>query len=302
MHALLFSFKRYLSGICSFKGTKLQAKTSSQLSSSWTVPLFPHSTSTMSSFPSTLFAIAAILGCLVVFFSVVSSASGAQGPCHKNKEDYGKGVTCEKVVLPPLLCSKCKLKPFNKFNGHFFNCASIYDINDTGCQEALSEYVQLNKNCDPVRKRQVEGISKMSNKQGLDYFVYSVCEQCCDCVPHGAEHGLYNYFLSKGKLFDSRRGNCPAHARYDICKVFPEVRFFKVSSGDDEDRWDYPKICPHLEQWFHSPDSSQWLYKGWVDMHQHIERFLNSFQWAARCYLKGIWQTCAELEEAQKRL
>lgn len=226
-------------------------------------------------------------------------ACAGQNPCHSDKAAQGKGVTCGKVVLPRGLCKACKLKPFLP-NGNFENCKSIYDLDNNKCRKQLKQYARLNKKCDPVRAKQVKDFDKNANKEGLDYFVYSVCEECCDCIPRGAKIEEYNRRLAIGTLFKPNRGNCPAHAWYDICKIWPKVKY--VSLPGWKKPKDLPEICPILTSWLNSPASSQWLLQSRVDIAESIKGFLGRFLIAAKCRNKKLWESCHKLESAQNRL
>lgn len=225
-------------------------------------------------------------------------AMASQFPCHANKTALGQDVLCEGVSLPHDLCSSCKLKGFDPNSGAFLDCASIYDLDEPSCQSSLRRYAALNQ-CDIIRNQQVSNFSNASNKQGLDYFVYSICEECCDCVPRGVTALDYDSRAMQRNLLSARRGNCAAHARFDICKVLPRVRFFKLEGSGDYD--EFPYACPMLEDWFQT-NSTDWLNRGWVPMDDRLERFLKTMYWAAKCGVKETWQRCASLESAQHRL
>lgn len=229
----------------------------------------------------------------------VAFAIASRNPCHESKGSNGAGVTCEKVRLPPKLCGACKLKPPGP-GGNFVNCKAIYDLDDPACKLQLENYARMNRHCDPVRSRQVENFSNPANKMGLDYFVYSVCEECCDCIPIGAKVSQYDDRKKNNTLYSSRRGNCPAHAAYDICLIWPNVKF--VSGAKSKDQFWRPKICPLLRSWLNSPQSNNWLEKSFVPMDNRILEFLNRFGRVARCGNRDTWMRCHGLEEAQKRV
>lgn len=235
---------------------------------------------------------------ILLLSTVLLHVSADKNPCHPMKPKNGAGVTCEKIRLPNKLCLSCKLKqPLP--DGNFRNCQAIYDIDDPACLTQLRKYAALNKDCDPVRPRQLAKLTK-ENKVGLDYFVYSICEQCCDCIPRGADPTQYKGRKAKNKLFYASRGNCPAHAYYDICQVWPNVRF--VSGTGMGDQFNRPIICPLLKKWFQSPASANWLQKSFVPMNINIRNFLGRFAKAARCGNRDTWERCANLEFAQRRL
>ncbi|PXF42360.1 hypothetical protein BWQ96_07880 [Gracilariopsis chorda] len=212
----------------------------------------------------------------------------------------GFNVTCGVVALPPRLCSACKLKPILP-GGHFEDCTSIFDLESQSCRAELKEYVRLNKHCDPVRAEQVpKMMSSGGARQGLDYFIYSICEQCCDCIPRGTHISQYGFRESIGKLFNAGRGNCPAHAVYDVCKVWPKIRGV-VSAGESR-KVSAPMVCPHLKTWLRNPDNANWLHRNQVKYHPAVGNFLNSFIDAAGCSARPFWESCVRLETKQKRL
>ncbi|CAN8062827.1 unnamed protein product [Agarophyton chilense] len=237
---------------------------------------------------------------LVAALGVCALGRSDLNPCHGVKSTYGKGVTCEKVEFPVGMCSACKLKPFNPFTGSFYNCAAIFDLDNPDCQAKLKRYAAINAHCDPIRLRQVQDFSNPSNRRGLDYFVYSVCEECCDCVPIGARQNQYVWRAQNNQLLNSKRGNCPAHAFYDLCAVLPNIRFSKTPGG--QDHWDWPKICPLITKWQFSPASRNWLTKSYVNVDWRISRFLIWFFWDNHCGYWQTWRNCVALEHAQKRV
>ncbi|PXF42361.1 hypothetical protein BWQ96_07881 [Gracilariopsis chorda] len=236
---------------------------------------------------------------LLAVWQLAHARSGIN-PCHDNKAKQGAGVTCQKVVFPEGLCRACKLKPFNPNNGQFYDCTSIYNLTDPQCQQELRLYARWQAHCDPVRLRQTADFSNPSNVRALDYFVYSVCEECCDCVPIGSKTAEYGWRAPTNNLLASKRGNCPAHAYFDICKVLPKIRFSKNING--QDHWDWPMICPLLTKWLFSKNSQNWLKKSYVYMDWRINRFLVWFFWDNRCGNEVTWKNCVNLESAQKRV
>lgn len=206
-------------------------------------------------------------------------------------------MTCEKVRLPRDLCTACKLKPFT-LNGQFTNCRAIYDLDDPACRAQLRRYSQFNRHCDPVRARQTRNITRF--REPLDYFIYSVCEECCDCIPIGATVDQYQQRRESGRLFRANRGNCPAHAFFDICRIWPNIRY--VTLGGGRTQFWRPQICPLLTEWINSPAGANWLPRSFVPLNQSITEFLNIFLRVAKCRNRDMWMQCAALESAQSRL
>lgn len=239
-----------------------------------------------------------------ILFTSIADA-GSSNPCHNNKASFGHKVTCEKVVVPGSMCGACKLKqPQN--NGDFKNCRSIYDITAPACQEELKYYAWLNRDCDPVRKKQVENFRSKKNVRGLDYFVYSMCEQCCDCIPRGAKLFQYKSRQKKGTLMLVNRGNCPAHAWFDVCKVLPEIRYVERPNGklapNMKNGQVPPKLCPALTSWIRRPQNNPWLYKSYLTVDAPINNFFQSFFDVVNCRSSAVWTSCLELEQKQDRL
>jgi len=108
-------------------------------------------------------------------------------PCPGDKAALGKN-NCKVVKLPPGLCSDCPLKA-PASNGAFKDCAAIYDSTTSQCKATMNKYVQANP-CDGVRASAMQKINAGNGgnfeKNAINYFLYSVCEQCCDCIPMGA--------------------------------------------------------------------------------------------------------------------
>jgi len=230
---------------------------------------------------------------------LVSPVLAGRNPCHPAKWKGKIGVTCQKAVLPPNLCAKCKLRPFQP-NGAFTDCTAIYDIDDPECQAELITYANLNDHCDPVRPRQVMDFSNQENRHGLDYFVYSVCEECCDCVPIGATIAEYDTRAAAGTLLNVNRGNCPAHAFYDLKNVWPQLKY--VTGAGLPDLTGAPTIGPLLQAWINSPASNNWLQNNNAVIDPAIEAFLSLYMDAAVCSNRDVWESCAALETAQNRL
>lgn len=147
----------------------------------------------------------------------------AQGvfPCHSGREQLG-APGCTDITLPYDMCKNCPLRDVD-WNGDFKNCRSIYDLDAPGCQGQLIQYVQMNQ-CDWRRAEQVDQWLnsgdpwvKEQAKEKLDYFVYSICEECCDCIPKAATDMDHSVAVqNEDNLFTHTRGNCAAHAFYDV--------------------------------------------------------------------------------------
>lgn len=273
---------------------------------------------------------------ILILVTLLATCHGqGKNPCHNRKWAMGRGVKCEGVHLPSLMCNRCSLKPVRP-NGTFYNCKSVYNIRTKGCKEQLWKYVRANP-CDKVRREQLKRFNN-ADVEGLDYFIYSICEECCDCIIKGTKHKHYEMLKKKHKttrptLYTPLRGNCPAHAHYDVselsnyslswllswtrslsnilynfesiflwkvCRVLPEIRYISKLGGPKYPRW--PKICPHLTRWFFSPASKKWYSTQNAKSSYVIKRFLNSVNFANSCSWKSIWSKCLTMEMRQSRV
>ena len=159
--------------------------------------------------------------------SLLITSCYSQGiyPCHSGREQLG-AAGCTEITLPHDLCTKCPLKDVH-WNGDFKDCRSIYDIDAPGCQGQMIEYVNMNW-CDWRRAEQVDQWvnggdqwTKDQAKEKIDYFVYAVCEQCCDCIPKSSTDMDHSTAIqNEDWLFTHTRGNCAAHAYYDVSFAF----------------------------------------------------------------------------------
>lgn len=236
----------------------------------------------------------------ISFFLLLANAE--KNPCHNNKDAQGSEVTCEKVVVPRWLCSNCPLKPPSS-SGDFKNCRSIYDIQAPKCKYYLKLYAKLNKQCDPVRYRQTRDFNNSANIEGLDYFVYSVCEQCCDCVPRSSKLSEYKNRQMNNNLMDPKRGNCVAHAYYDICKVLPKIKYVV----DPQNKFPFtapfkPYVCPLFTKWMARPENKNWVLTDGHYIDPPIARFFNNFFKVVNCGARKVWGSCVNLEGKQGRL
>lgn len=196
----------------------------------------------------------------------------------------------------------CKACPLNtpQDDGQFKQCNNIFNLDAPGCKAKLEEYVASNP-CDTVRAQLVSEWS-MQSKNRLDYFAYSLCEQCCDNVPKGAKLEEYSWRNNGDdmKLWSLTRGNGPAHFHYDICAIFPNFKSWILPwSGDNSGR---PKLCPQLQSWLDSPASANWVQNANAEMSQDITTAIGDSMWAMQCHNYEVWSRCLDLESKQKRV
>ncbi len=245
---------------------------------------------------------------LVLLLALVldASASGPNFfPCHPNSRQMGTGVTCKQVQLPPTLCTACPLRAPTDLGG-FKQCWNIYDTKAPGCFDALKSYAAANP-CDPVRRAMVTALEADPNdgsaRNVADYFLYAVCEQCCDCVPMGSNDKLYDTYAAAGTLMDAYRGNCPAHAFYDICKIFPVVEAITpIGAAMPADAVPACGTGSELDKWFNSPASQRWESNPKTTLSAPLKRFLDGMLEAAVCTDRKQWMACHDLEERQNKL
>ncbi|CDF36374.1 unnamed protein product [Chondrus crispus] len=179
----------------------------------------------------------------------------------------------------------------------------IYDTSNPQCRQALRRYASLNP-CDVQRNRHVRDFSNSQNLIALDYFIYSVCEQCCDCIPRGTKPGEFAKRKAAGTLIKVDRANCPAHARYDVCKVWPNIRHLRSPwerlPRDLNTLW--PKICPIIFKWADSPDGQNLYNKDQINQPASMTQFLTRYVKVAFCSKKAFWNECTALEKSQLRI
>lgn len=234
-----------------------------------------------------------------------SSVSGSRNPCHKYRGGINKQVTCKRPWFPKELCSKCVLRP-TIAGGHFDNCKRIYDLEEDSedgqqCVEQLRMYAEMNADCDPARKKLLEDPYAPNNKEALDYFVYAMCEQCCDCIPFKAVPTEFEKAKEEKRLLRPYRGNCPAHAYYDICLVLPKIEWV-VGPDTPWVPWETKPLCPMVTDWFNSEASQKWWMRSWVPTSEYMRKFFWKYFNTFKCNTDAVWTPCAELEYSQGRL
>lgn len=211
--------------------------------------------------------------------------------------------SCKTARIPPNLCPACKLKPFTgrgaNLNFKGVNRYDIYDLSTEQCKDELRRYVQFNP-CDTVRKKAVESMDDYSSKLVLIYFMYSVCETCCDCVPIGATLEQYEERSATNTLINIARGNCAAHFIYDTCKVWPKAGQI---TGLDGEQLDLPQFCSDFRAWIKSPVSDGWISNNNVGgLTSKMRYAMTQLTSAARCGEETLWKNCVRMEAAQRRI
>ncbi len=236
---------------------------------------------------------------LATLFCLALAGGPSYYPCPGPKAPMGAGVSCKEVKLPKNLCSACPLRaPLG--TGQFKDCSNIYDTFQPSCMAAMNDYVKANP-CDKKRKQIMDDLNG-PNPSGksriqLDYMLYSVCEQCCDCIPMGASPTK-----DKG-VWVTDRGNCPAHAFYDICAVFPDVTHFVTIGQPTPGKFiGAPKACNLLTSWAQSPAFNNWQKNPKTQISAKLDAALASMLSAVQCSNPGVWNKCYHLESLQNNL
>lgn len=220
-------------------------------------------------------------------------------PCPGPKGRQGQGASCKEVKLPDNLCTACYLRDPAP-NGNFKDCSNIYNTQNSACMDSMNKYVEYNQ-CDGNRKKVMNILNNNPNnaraREDLDYFVYSVCEQCCDCIPMGASQANVGATVPD-------RGNCPAHAWYDVCAVMPQFTHF-INIGEDTPgifKNNPPSACKLLAGWKNSDQFPNWQKRAKVKMSGDLRAALNSMVKSTSCSSDTVWNKCFNLESKQKNL
>ena len=100
-------------------------------------------------------------------------------------------------------------------------------------------------------------------------------------------------------LWDESRGNCPAHAQFDVCKVLPNVEYFTAPGGAEINA---PKACPLLRDWQNSPAATEWELNPETQISSDVTSFLRGMLNAIDCENFSIWTKCHDMEEKQNHL
>jgi len=235
---------------------------------------------------------------------VVSIAVGTlgQGVCHRDRGLQGVGVTCEVVTIPPQLCGSCRLRPTNA-NGGLVNCTQAFSI-DRGCRRQLTRYARFNR-CDVLRNEYVRDFSNPLNLEALDFLLYAMCEECCDCVRVGSLEREYNTRRRDGTLMQVERGNCGNHARLDICRVLPNLKTTTTPRAGPPSNLDaLPPICDVLDRWWRGL-GRPFIFRDELRITRIppvMRRFLTRFVESARCARRNTWIPCHRAELAQGKL
>ena len=76
---------------------------------------------------------------------------------------------------------------------------------------------------------------------------------------------------------DVHRGNCQAHAFYDICRILPNIKLIRGAGTLDDDITSLPEVCPLLVDWFeNSGDGFDFVHKPNTTIVPEVEYFFES--------------------------
>lgn len=230
-----------------------------------------------------------------------------RNPCHPGRRDMGLNSTCAVVRIPPQMCTACALDESKiDSRGKLGDCLRVFHTNTTQCRRELNRYASWNP-CDAQRNAQVRQYAQ--SLIPLDYFVYAVCEQCCDCVPIGARREQYTWRIRSGKLFDTvGRPNCGSHAAADICSVWPNVRAivnWKTEIPPKNVLDKIPDICIPLRRWRKARvggKNSSLSEPERNTIPGIVQPLLKAHSRAANCRAKPVWDACVRMEVKQRRI
>lgn len=188
------------------------------------------------------------------------------------------------------------------------NRFDIYQVNNTWCRTKLKQYVDNNP-CDTKRATTIKNLDSdkpwqaMNAYKQLIYFMYSVCETCCDCIPIGSREDSYAEQKANNTVVHVARGNCAAHMHYDTCRIWPnagEFLWLKGTPSNTTTPW-----CPDFKWWqLESNFSRGWLRNNDVDgLTDNMKRGMNELMKRTLCGRNpGLWKDCVRMERAQFRV
>jgi hypothetical protein len=158
----------------------------------------------------------------------------------------------------------------------------------------IKKYVENNP-CDMYTKGALQNYNSGigQGRIDLDYFIYTLCEAACDCVPQVNADPI-TPTLSTG------RGNCQAHVWYDVCKLYPNIDVIKKDGNPWPSGW--PKVCPLLQNWIRTSDGKNFLNVPITTVDPAVDTFLRQLSDANELLSKEVYSECLLLEEAMGRI
>jgi len=149
--------------------------------------------------------------------------------------------------------------------------------------------------------------TKERGRQRLDYFLYSVCENGCDCIPQVQADPMH-------PKIDVHRGNCQAHTYYDVCKILPNIRLIQsadaataMSSNNTSSIVNQlPAVCPIITKWLKkSGDGPNFRHVPYTTVDPAVLYFLEQLVNAEELLdpnQTSLWNQCLALEVSQGRI
>lgn len=247
---------------------------------------------------------------LIVALLLSTQAVGTSFGIYHLSARQAAAPNCTVPRIPWNMCTACKLKPFtvnpgtNNVNFHGVNRFDIYNLSSPQCRKMIERYVAFNP-CDTVRANALAKLDTDTGYRTMIYFMYSVCETCCDCIPIGSRESQYEERKKNGTLINIYRGNCAAHFYYDTCRIWPKARQITGlygkrfnSSSNANFEW-----CPDFKKWQFSPDAKQWIKNNQVNgVTWRMRRAMRHISIYGRCGEETQWKNCVKMELAQKRV
>lgn len=202
---------------------------------------------------------------------------------------------CRTIRMPPSLCRACPMLPFTGGGNFERGQYDMYDLTTPQCKGQINQYLKLNP-CDKDTAKAVQN----NHRSDIAYFLYSICEQCCDCIPIGAKKEQYANRKNNNRLLSIRRGNCAAHFHYDVCRIWSKYEHLTWGEGKEVRR---AEVCPQFRNWIFSDDASNWLQNPKA---KGLTKDMRRAMWAllarTQCTNKRVWTDCTRLERAQNRV
>jgi hypothetical protein len=235
-----------------------------------------------------------------------------KNPCQKDSNKQ-RSSSCQKITIPAGLCQVCGVNAPITSTGEYLDCKRTSGLENAAmqtnqqCLSLMQNYVAKNP-CDTARstalnlyKSTTSATNRETGRQRLDYFLYSICENGCDCIP---QINARPWELS----VDVHRGNCQAHAYYDICTVLPQIKLIRGEGTADDNVTALPAVCPLISNWFlTSGDGLDFLQKPFTPVVPAVEYFFNRLIEAEELLIgtansNALWQECLFLETSQGRI
>eukprot|EP00180_Rhodochaete_pulchella_P003373 Plantae.Rhodophyta-Rhodochaete_pulchella.ctg5690.p1 GENE.Plantae.Rhodophyta-Rhodochaete_pulchella.ctg5690~~Plantae.Rhodophyta-Rhodochaete_pulchella.ctg5690.p1 ORF type:complete len:288 (+),score=9.18 Plantae.Rhodophyta-Rhodochaete_pulchella.ctg5690:319-1182(+) len=122
------------------------------------------------------------------------------------------------LVRQSVFRTRCMLKQPNS-NGTLLDATSIFHIENMECVKSLRRYARFNAT-GRITVNSVKNAMGGDKQERLkiDYLLYSLCEECCDCIPQGSPQ------TATGTV-SLARGICPAHAHFDVCRIHSKMKW-----------------------------------------------------------------------------